>query len=123
MDSQEKPVQTRIGCGVEVQGQLCCMRSLRTITSKDPSQTMHQYLKNNTKKATGTHLPKIRSFLDHSDLQDHASESCTNKLWTCKGTLLQKILSAKEKPVNEMKSVEHSDHTIDPSRPVNEVTC
>ncbi|XP_052241252.1 uncharacterized protein LOC127851492 isoform X1 [Dreissena polymorpha] len=80
-------------------------------------------LKKTQKKATGTQLPKIRSFLDHSDLQDHASESCTNKLWTCKGTLLQKILSAKEKPVNEMKSVEHSDHTIDPSRPVNEVTC
>ncbi|KAH3803990.1 hypothetical protein DPMN_132262 [Dreissena polymorpha] len=49
MDSLEKPVQTRIGCGVEVQGQLCCIRSLRTLTSKDPSQTMHEYLKKHKK--------------------------------------------------------------------------
>ncbi|KAH3747922.1 hypothetical protein DPMN_182357 [Dreissena polymorpha] len=41
MESLEKPVQTRIGCGVEVQGQLCGMRSLITLTSTDPSQTMH----------------------------------------------------------------------------------
>ncbi|KAH3857471.1 hypothetical protein DPMN_100078 [Dreissena polymorpha] len=35
----------------------------------------------------------------------------------------KKILSATEKPVNEIESVEHSDHTIDPSRPVKGVTC
>ncbi|KAH3864353.1 hypothetical protein DPMN_027370 [Dreissena polymorpha] len=40
------------------------------------------------KKVTGTKLPNIRSFLEHSELQDHVSESCTNKLWACEGTLL-----------------------------------
>lgn len=76
-----------------------------------------------TKKSSKTKLPKTKQILDHSDLQKHATESNTNLLWACKGTMLNKIFNAKERQVLETLPVQHTSHDIDESKPVDRVQC
>ena len=70
-------------------------------------------LAKNVKSAKATRLPEPLPLLDHSDLQKHALTSCTEELWSCKGTLLYSILHAKKKPVIETVELKHGEHDID----------
>ena len=70
-------------------------------------------------------LPKTQHLLDHSDLLKKVSESCSSVLWNCQGTMLNKILTAKERPTVavECNYQDHGDHQIDCSVVVQTAPC
>lgn len=68
-------------------------------------------------------VPRIEQFLDHEDLVQKVSGSCTSLLWNCKGTILNKILTAQERPLLQNQQQEHGNHEADYTSCVQTTQC
>ena len=104
-------------------GKAVLQEKFENIDFNRPKPDAAPVVKEVVKDAKTTGLPKIVTYLDHQELQKHANDSCTTSLWTCKGTLLNKILNAKKRTVIEKLPLEHTCHDIDGSTPVKDIQC
>ena len=51
-------------------------------------------------------------FLNHNDLEEFVNKSTVKPLWNCKGSMLNKILTAPEKKLHEKEPLQHGSHDI-----------
>lgn len=77
-------------------------------------EEFEEIVKDNTIKKTTCNdkVKKQEQFLTHSDLSEFVNKSTVKSLWECKGSMLNRILTAPEKTLHEKEPLQHGCHDI-----------
>ncbi|KAL4229752.1 hypothetical protein ACF0H5_010141 [Mactra antiquata] len=63
------------------------------------------------------YVPKPQQFIDHIDLKEFANKCSVKSLWECKGSMLNRVLTAPKKTVIEKMPLQHGCHEVDSDGP------
>lgn len=72
---------------------------------------------NMNSKEVDDKVARPKQYLDHNDLKTFVKDSAFKPLWECKGTMLNKILSAPETPISDKQPLVHGNHDVDSDKP------